>query len=67
MSEFRIRLVRENELDGLLDLYEHLHVDDVPLERDRRLQELWAEILSDPHLHYLAGELDGELVSSCTL
>jgi GNAT superfamily N-acetyltransferase len=67
MSEFRVRPVRENELARLLELYKHLHTDDVLLKIDRRLKELWDEIWTNPRLHYLVGELDGELVSSCTL
>lgn len=67
MPEFYIRSVRREELTQLLELYKYLHEKDVPLQMDRRLESLWDEILSNPLLHYLVGEIDGKLISSCTL
>ncbi len=67
MSKFYVRPIEKDELARLLALYEHLHVDDVPLNIDQRLKALWDEILNNPLLHYLVGELDGELISACTL
>lgn len=68
MGVFFVREIRKEELFQLLDLYEHLHEKgDVPLARDRRLEELWEGILADPLLHIFVGELDGRIVSSCTL
>jgi GNAT superfamily N-acetyltransferase len=67
MSEFCARPIRKDELGRLLDLYAHLHDNDVPLSMDGHLEDLWDEILTNPLLHYLVGEIDGELISSCTL
>jgi GNAT superfamily N-acetyltransferase len=67
MSEFYVRPIGKDELGKLLDLYTHLHDNDAPLSMDRRLEDLWDEILTNPLLHYLVGEIDGELISSCTL
>jgi GNAT superfamily N-acetyltransferase len=62
-----IRPIRAAELDRLIALYEHLHADDAPLPDRGELEKLWCEILENPLLHYLVAELDGRLVSSCTL
>jgi GNAT superfamily N-acetyltransferase len=67
MSEFGVRAIGREELPELLELYKHLHESDLPLVFDRRLEKLWDGICANPLLHYLVGELDGELVSSCTL
>ena len=68
MSEFYVRLVRKDELVKLLELYIHLHeAGDAPLPPDDQLARLWNEIMDNPMLHYLVGEADGKLVSSCTL
>jgi GNAT superfamily N-acetyltransferase len=67
VSEFSVRSIRREELFKLLELYKHLHADDPPLRMDHHLEKLWDEILTNSLLHYLVGELDGELVSSCTL
>jgi hypothetical protein len=48
----------------LLALYEQLHPNDPPLSMDEHLEALWGQIIADPKLHYLVGELDGKLVSS---
>lgn len=63
---FQVRPVRENELDALLALYQYLHVDD-EAPPQRRLKVLWHQILNDSNLYYLAGDVDGRMVSSCTL
>lgn len=67
MSEFCVRPIEKDELVKLLALYKHLHKDDVPLDIDHRLEALWNEILDNPLLYYLVGEIDGQLISSCTL
>ena len=65
---YMVRPIEREELGTLLDLYAYLHADgDVPLARDRRLDALWESILASPWLHYLVGEVDGEIVSSCTI
>ncbi len=61
-----IREVKENDLDALLNLYLYLHEEEVP-EKSKQLLNLWQEILADNNYHIFVGELDGEIVSSCTL
>jgi GNAT superfamily N-acetyltransferase len=68
VSGLLVRPVLHGELFALLDLYLHLHEDgDAPLPPRGHVEALWAAILDDPRLHYLVGEVDGALVSSCTL
>jgi GNAT superfamily N-acetyltransferase len=67
MSELYVRPIRKDELPALLELYGHLHENDVPLRLDHQLEALWDGILVNPQLHYLVGEIDGKLISSCTL
>jgi ribosomal protein S18 acetylase RimI-like enzyme len=66
-QDITIRDVREEELAQLLELYRHLHADDSPLPAEDRLLELWKSICHNDNLIYLAAEVDGRLVSSCTL
>jgi GNAT superfamily N-acetyltransferase len=54
-------------LDALLALYKHLHRKDAPLPKRPALDALWTSIMADPRLFYFVGELDGEIISSCTL
>jgi GNAT superfamily N-acetyltransferase len=48
-------------------LYKHLHNDDVGPPPASELDSLWAAILANPMLHYLAADLDGRIVSTCAL
>jgi GNAT superfamily N-acetyltransferase len=66
-QEISIRDVREGELQQLLELYRHLHAEDLPLPAEDRLLGLWKSICRNDCLAYLAAEVDGRLVSSCTL
>jgi GNAT superfamily N-acetyltransferase len=63
----KIRPIEAHELDDLLQLYRHLHPKDAPLPPPSELAELWHEICANPWLHYFGAEIDGQLVSSCTL
>ena len=67
MTQLQIRAVKQAELPELLALYQHLNPDDRPLSIDRHLETHWENIYSNPLLHYLVGELDNKIVSSCTL
>jgi len=62
-----IRDVREDEMHQLLELYRHLNADDLPLPPADHLLELWKSICRNDWLACLAAEVDGRLVSSCTL
>lgn len=61
-----IREVNSNDLNELLHMYLSLHEDSVP-QNSEHLSCLWHEILSDKNYHILVYELDGKIVSSCTV
>jgi GNAT superfamily N-acetyltransferase len=63
----RVRAVRPDELDRLLDLYRHLNPEDPDIKGQKHIKELWREICADPSTYYFAVEEDEQLVSSCTL
>ncbi|HML04707.1 MAG TPA: GNAT family N-acetyltransferase [Methanobacterium sp.] len=63
----KARLTKKDELKSLLSLYKYLIPDDLELEVDERVEELWDEILNDPNLFYIVIEEDEKIVSSCTL
>lgn len=60
------RFIEYHEVGSLLKLYKHLNPGDPELTPDD-VTDLWHAIFNDPHLHILVAEVDGELVSSCTL
>jgi GNAT superfamily N-acetyltransferase len=62
-----IRTIRPDELPTLLALYRHLHPSDPALPLCPNLESLWQRICADPHLLYFGAEVDGTLVSTCTL
>lgn len=59
-----IREVEKEDLHGLLDLYTHLHDNEMP-EFTAELSNLWHSILSDPNHHIIVAQEDGKIVSSC--
>ena len=60
-----IREVEYNDLEGLLELYLHLHDKSVPVHDDT-LAKTWDKILTDENYHLIVCEEDGRIVSSCT-
>ncbi|NMA83017.1 MAG: GNAT family N-acetyltransferase [Epulopiscium sp.] len=64
--EVVVRFIKYNELNSLLDLYKHLHMDDSPVSMDLTTK-LWDEIFNDQSLQYIVLEVDEQIVSSCTL
>lgn len=60
-----IREIKENEINELLALYEHLHGE--KLECDDKTLTLWKNIMADKNYHLVVAEENGKLVSSCTL
>lgn len=62
-----IRTLKPDDLDALLELYDHLFCTDAPLPGRERVLQVWQSMISNPMLHCLALELDDRLVSSCTL
>ena len=59
-----IRKIRANELNSLLELYTHLHENNIP-KYDEHLQKTWNSICSDKTHHIIVCEVDGRIVSSC--
>ncbi len=59
-----VREIQEKDLNGLLELYLHLHEETVP-EFTEHLRKTWQTILEDVNHHIIVKEIDGKLVSSC--
>lgn len=59
-----IREITENDLDGLLKLYTHLHGSRFP-EKSDKLKQLWSKIISDLDHHIIVCEEEGKIISSC--
>ena len=59
-----IREVQEKDLNGLLELYLHLHEESVP-EMTEHLSRAWKTILADENHHIIVKEVEGKPVSSC--
>lgn len=61
-----IREVTEKDLNGLSDLYTHLH-NNKPIPFDDKTEKIWKTILADKNHHVIVAEEDGKIVSSCVL
>ena len=61
-----IREIRKSDLDGLQELYLHLHESE-KLPETPKLNSLWNEIIADEDYHILIGEIEGKIVSSVTV
>lgn len=61
-----VREARYEDLQGLLELYTHLHEKSVP-PMDATLEKVWEEILKNPDHHVIIAEIDGQVAASCTL
>jgi len=59
-----IREAVEKDLNGLLELYLHLHEKSVP-ESSEHLLSTWQQIISDENHHIIVWEENGRIVSSC--
>lgn len=62
-----IREACQQDLEALLELYRHLHATDAPLPDGPALREVWDQMRSDPKVHCLVADVQGELVASCVL
>jgi GNAT superfamily N-acetyltransferase len=62
-----VRELDPSELDALLDLYQHLHSKDDPLPSRDIVEATWQRIMANDCFRYFCIELDGQLVSSCTI
>ncbi|HEY8421219.1 MAG TPA: GNAT family N-acetyltransferase [Thermoclostridium sp.] len=61
-----IREVGKSDLDGLQELYLHLHESE-KIPETPELISLWDEIIADGNYHILVGEVEGKIVSSVTV
>ncbi|MBQ1992204.1 MAG: GNAT family N-acetyltransferase [Clostridia bacterium] len=59
-----VREINRNELAELLELYLHLHENQIP-EMTEHLQSTWDTIIKDKNHHIIVKEIDGKMVSSC--
>lgn len=59
-----IREINENDFDGLMQLYTHLHETDIP-KLTEQTAAVWQKILRDENHHIIVAEADGKIVSSC--
>ncbi len=66
MSQFEIREIEKNDLEGLLKLYTQLKDNPVP-EIDERVIKVWEDIHRDPNHHIFVGVIDGIIVATCVL
>lgn len=58
-----LREIKENELNELLELYDHLRETGVP-EQSEKLEKTWATIINDKNHHIIVAEENGKLISS---
>jgi ribosomal protein S18 acetylase RimI-like enzyme len=63
----KVRKVRRDELDKLLELYRYLNPEDPDIFGEEATNKLWDEIRGDPRQSILVLEEDGCLAASCTL
>lgn len=61
-----IREVKDEDLEGLLKLYKHLHDNKMP-EINEEILILWRSIIADDKHHIILAIEDGKIVSSCVL
>lgn len=66
MTPPTIRLARSHELSDLLSLYQQLNPDDPVLDVDAA-GPVWVRLLASDFTAVYVAELEGRLVSSCTL
>lgn len=59
-----VREAKQEDLQGLLQLYLCLHETAVP-EESERLHAVWQQILVDPMHHVLVYDAEDRIVSSC--
>ncbi len=59
-----IRELTENDFDGLMQLYTHLHDNPVPTKSSEILS-LWQRILNDKDHHIIVAVENDRIVSSC--
>ena len=66
MIEPVIRPATQNDLPGLLALYQHLHPDDLAPKSSSAARS-WSQLLASELMTVVVADVTGLLVSSCTL
>ena len=66
-DEMILRPIRPDERDALLELYIHLHPDDVPLPDESQVESVWQALITNPAITCIVGEYQRQLIASCTL
>ena len=61
-----IRIVRDDDLQQLVELYRHLHDDDV-VPTSEEISTTWEAMKAMPGMSIIVAELDSMIVSSCVL
>lgn len=62
-----VRLIKSDELDQLMKLYQQLNPED-PRDFDNGiLKDIWDSINNDPNLYYIVVEVGGKIVSTCNI
>ena len=61
-----IREIRDDDFTLLMELYTHLHENEIP-EKDERINQIWQSIISDRNHHIIVAEIEGKIVSSCVV
>src|SRR5690606_27450683 len=62
-----IRVLVKEDLDSLLELYEHLHIKDSPRPERKAIESVWSQALGSDNIRYFGYFDSGHLVSSCTV
>lgn len=66
VANLKIRAAQDSDLGAVLDLYRHLHADDLEASRED-LSRAWKETMNSPGVTLFVGDTDGEIVTSCVL
>jgi len=61
------RLIGENELNELLDLFTHLNLHEECHEDKVEYEKVWKEIVENPQIFYFVAEYRNQLVATCHL
>ena len=59
-----VREIKENDFDGLMQLYTQLHDNEIP-QKNEHLQALWNKIISDENHHIIVAVENEKIISSC--
>ncbi len=62
-----VRVIRQDELEKLLELYKYLNSEDPDISGEETTKALWEDISNDPRQCILVIEQYSCLVASCTL